>query len=184
MAGGDYENISGALLGKDAADATMSESHLFTNFDLPENTKAQFLRIAFTSAGGKTNPSNTAEYNTYSNAIGEKNAFREFFVFGTLTDEVKTPWMDPADDPYLQATQTEENSSSEEDDGPAPKPVTTAPSENTDAPATTEVPAITQAPSEEKDGCGSALSAGAAAALLSSAGVAAILIRKKKKEEN
>ena len=186
MAGGDYENISGALLGKDAADATMSETHLFTNFDLPENTSAQFLRIAFTSAGGKTNPSNKTEYNTYSNAIGEKNAFREFFVFGTLTDEVKTPWMDPSDDPYLNATkQPEEDSTSKEDenDGPAPKPVTTAPKDTTDAPST-EAPATTEEPAENNGGCGSSISTGAAVAWLCTVGVAATVVGKKKKENN
>ncbi len=176
MAGGDYDMIPGDQIEADEL-GKMTNKQGYAQFILPTGTKGQFLRVAATSATGKTNPSNKEEYDTYSNAYGEKCAFREFFVFGSLTDEVKTPWMDPADDPYLQATQTTE-APTKEKDTVAPKPVETkAPTAEETKPVT--VPGTTEPPAaEEKKGCGA--SAGLALGLiLAGAGAVTILARKK-----
>ncbi len=164
----DYGRVAADQLGKDETGEVFATEKHVTGFMLPAGTKAQFLRIAATSGIG-ANPTDQGNYDTYSVVPGTIVSFREVFVFGTLTDEVKTPWLDPAEDPYLQATQTTEKPT-EEATTPmtnAPENQTTVKPENTtkqpEAPSQTEGPAATpggetqEQSGEAKKGCGSVI---------------------------
>jgi len=182
---GDYATVPGTALGQDASGNVHPENKHFSGWVLPEGTKGQFFRIAATSPFGQI-PTDPGNYDSYTAPFGTANSIRELFVFGTKTGEVKTPWQDPADDPYLQATQTTAPVTL-----PSAPSVTTAPADQkTDEPKTntpempSEAPVNTGEPTPgttenngEKKGCGASVGI---AAVVMTAAVGALAIRRRK----
>ena len=87
--GADYTYISVADFGEDASGTSSAAVGLF--FDLPAGTKGQFVRIAATSAAGHSNPIDPGKYEDYTNDFNTSSAFRELFVFGSLTADLGVP---------------------------------------------------------------------------------------------
>ena len=151
MDGMDYSFVKGNNLGTDESDKSLSETDNTLFFDLPANTKGQFIRIAGTTGAGKSTPEDPTKYEDYTNDVNTSSSFRELFVFGTLTDEVGYVWNENEDDTPVtddNAGQTTLPSIIVKPNQPTQTAEKTA---ETTAPIT-EVP-DTDIPADEKAGC-------------------------------
>lgn len=182
----DYATVDAKLIGEDEAGKVMADGKgHFVNFALPEGTKAQFLRIAATCMVGDNTPEDPEDYDSYSEPTDKNYSIRELFVFGTLTDEVKTPWMDPADDPYLKEDEENPGGNSENpgenpgDDNPGENPGGDSGDDGKNPPQPVATDDETEAPDvgtepdtggtdvgDEKGGCASSLACGSGMAVL------------------
>lgn len=180
-------------LSKDAEDGTKKNKGVVVNFELPENTKGQFLRIAATCGVAKNSNAvvygqNLREWNDYADL--NWHTFRELMVFGTLTDEVGYTYQEgdgdmPADLPDDNTGDTTTNPDDTTPTTPSTKPSVKPGTNNSDNTSNTEAPAQTEAPKDEKEekksGCGGVLGGGAV--MLASIGCGAALMIKRRKED-
>ncbi len=183
-------------LSADAEDGTKKNKGVIVNFELPENTKGQFLRIATTCGVAKNSNAlvygqNLREWNDY--ADGSWHTFRELMVFGTLTDEVGYTYQEgdgdmPADLPNdnpgdtTGGDTTGGDTSGDTTTKPSTKPSVKPGTNNNDNTNNTEALAQTEAPDEEKKGgCGSVLGGGVV--VLASIGCGAAVLMKRRKED-
>ena len=189
--GTDYTtNLTAAALGPDNTGKAETDTGIkIILFNLPEGTKAQFLRIACT-AGNSVNDNYSADsawgsglraWNDYS-ASGAQT-WREMFVFGTKTSEVAYIY-DPSTESEENDTVTTEKNTETETIPIKVNTTTEAPDSNTsEAPGTgtnaatgTETTGATEKP---KSGCASSvLGTFGVAAMLSGA----VILMKRRKQ--
>ena len=186
--GSDYESVHlVSSLGPDSTTNTEADSSVkLLTFDMPEGTKAQFLRVAYTA-----NPSNTdqiTEYGMGQRAWYEDPAkyftYREVFVFGELTDEVGYEY-----DPTLDTTTASEGDTSapEADTTTGSSIVTKPPVTTTEEPPvdtdpdTAEQDETTGASVDDEQDAGCASTAGIGLALIVSISAAGVMLTKRRK---
>ena len=193
--GGDYNTtLTSDMLGLDATERNtpVNENEALskvTIYDLPEGTKAQFLRIACTAGSGITDGydsnsvwgSGLMDWNTFGSS--KAHGWREMFVFGEKTDEVGYVYNE-ANDPYLKEAeklQGEEDNKGEDTDENTiitkPKDEVTTKEEQTTAP---DSGVVTTDTNEEEAGCFASVAGGAA--LLFSVVAGAVLTLKRREE--
>ncbi len=166
--------ISSEGLGADANNKTITDQHVLL-FDLPADTKGQFLRVAATTGTGKANVTTDVWGDGLVSHDGVGHYFNEMFVFGTLTDEIGYQPSQETD--ATDTTETQEQETTGSTILVKPKE-TSAQNETTAAP---ETDAVTDAATEEnKGGCSAAV--GMSMGLIGIVATGAIVLSKRKKK--
>ena len=189
--GGEYAaKLNASQFGKDGKNVVDADTAMVTMYDLPDDTKAQFLRIACTAGTGLTDGYNAESvwgsglmpWDAAQN--GKYHHWREMFVFGEKTEEVGYVY-DEENDPYVKEAerlQAEEDAKQDEDteDGGSiitkPKDEVTTKEEQTTAPDSEVVTTDTNA---TEGGCFASVAGCAALLFTVSAGAALTMKRRK-----
>ena len=192
--GNDYvSNHLVSTMGPDSTTHTEASADVkLLMFDLPEGTKAQFLRVAYTA-----NPANTDDFTSYG--MGQRSwheeaslyfTYREVFVFGALTDEVGYEY-----DPSLDTTTAEEGTGTVFGDGEnttALEIITKPPQDNTTATeeqltvgevATTADSTVTDSEKDDAKKSGCSATAGIGLVVIASIGACAAMVTKRREHK-
>ena len=180
--GEDYTTIyTQAMLGADSTEVVVEDANAAVLlFDLPEGTKGQFLRIAYTANFGKLN--DIEEYGegqrVWYEPVTSYFTFREMFVFGTKTGEVGYEYVP-------EETTVDENQTTDGGDETInvvvkPKDETTVKDETTENPSNNETETSEKDEDDKKGGCGS--TAGIGIAVIASVSAAGVMMTKRRRK--